>query len=166
MSVKSKTKKIHKVAKVKFLGGTAKPCAVLASLQINMMQFCSQYNEQTKNNPDDYIPAIIYAYKDKTFDFEILTIPTGDLIKKHLKIEKGSSEPSKNIVGELTLEQAKEIAHYKLQSFPNKLDIDAALKSVHGTAKSMGVKIKDYDPSKTIKSDKFYQQFSDSKTNN
>ncbi|WP_434414763.1 50S ribosomal protein L11 [symbiont of Argiope bruennichi] len=133
-------KTIKRIAKIRFNGGSAKPCAALAGLSINMPQFCNAFNEKTKNNPNDLFPVSITVYSDKSFDFEIKTPPTSVLIKKMINLEKGSSDVKKNKVGKIKLSQIKEIAKIKIPDM-NTVDLDVACKSIIGSAKSMGLEI-------------------------
>lgn len=106
-----------------------------------IQDFCNQFNERTKDKMGDIIPVEITVYEDRTFDFITKTPPASDLIKKAIKLSKGSKEPHKKKVGELTDEQLTQIAETKMQDL-NADDISAAKKIIAGTARSMGVTIK------------------------
>lgn len=111
---------------------------------INIMQFCKEFNEKTNNIKDlekgTIVPVIISIYKNKSFTFIIKSPPTTTLIKKILKIEKGSKEPSKIIIANINESQIKEIADLKKNDLIAN-SIESAMKSISGTIKSMGIKI-------------------------
>ncbi len=105
---------------------------------VNIMEFCKAFNEKTAKEQGMIIPVRLTVYKDRTFSFITKTPPAAVLIKKALNIEKGSGEPNREKVGELTRKQAEEIAKIKFKDL-NARDLDAAVKIVEGTARSMGV---------------------------
>ncbi|MGC8981501.1 MAG: 50S ribosomal protein L11 [Minisyncoccia bacterium] len=135
-------------AKVKLIipAGEATPAPPigpsLAQYGINIGEFCSKFNEATKNDKGVKIPVEIIIYEDRTFDFSIKKPPVSDLIKRYLKIEKGSGEAKKVIVGKLKKEDVRKIAEEKLPDL-NTNDIEKAMKIVIGTAKSMGIEIEE-----------------------
>jgi len=135
-------------AKVKLIipGGEATPAPPigpsLAQYGINIGEFCSKFNEATKNDKGVKIPVEITIYEDKSFDFVIKKPPVSELIKRYLKIEKGSGETGKVIVGKLKKEEIRKIAEEKLPDL-NTDDIEKAMKIVIGTAKSMGVEVEE-----------------------
>lgn len=135
-------------AKVKLIipAGEATPAPPigpsLAQFGINIGEFCSKFNEATKEKKGVKIPVEITIYEDRTFDFVLKKPPVSDLIKKYLKIEKGSGEPRKIIVGKLSKEDVRKIAEEKLSDL-NTNDIEKAIKIVIGTAKSMGVEVEE-----------------------
>jgi len=104
------------------------------------MQFCNEFNQRTKDQEGIVLPVIITVFKDKSFVFEIKTPPVSELIKKSLKIEKGSGEPNKNKIGKLSKKQLQEIAEKKMKDL-NTDSLEAAIKIVEGTARSMGVEV-------------------------
>ena len=104
------------------------------------MQFCKEYNERTKDKTGQIIPVVINVYEDRTFDFVTKTPPVSDMIKKKIKIEKGSGVPNREKVGKLTMTQVEEITKDKMPDL-NALDIKAGMNIVMGTARSMGVTI-------------------------
>lgn len=106
-----------------------------------IQDFCNQFNERTKEKMGDIIPVEITVYEDRTFDFITKTPPASELIKKAIRLGKGSKEPHKNKVGELTDEQLTQIAELKMTDL-NANDVEAAKKIIAGTARSMGVTIK------------------------
>jgi large subunit ribosomal protein L11 len=135
-------------AKVKLIipGGEATPAPPigpsLAQYGINIGEFCSKFNEATKNDKGIKIPVEITIYEDRSFDFVIKKPPVSELIKRYLKIEKGSGETGKVIVGKLKKEEIRKIAEEKLPDL-NTDDIEKAMKIVIGTAKSMGVEVEE-----------------------
>lgn len=133
-------KRINRIAKIELIGGQAKPGPGLASIGINMVEFTKQFNEKTKERNGEIVPTIITAYVDKSFIFQIKTTPTTVLLKKAAGIEKGAKAPNQETVGQITYQQALEIARYKLTD-ANANDEQAMLKMVLGTAKQMGLKV-------------------------
>jgi large subunit ribosomal protein L11 len=108
---------------------------------VNISDFCNQFNEKTQDKRGDIIPVEITIFEDRTFDFVTKTPPAAELIKKAIKLQKGSSEPHKEKVGEITEDQIAQIAEIKTQDL-NANDLEAAKKIVAGTARSMGVVVK------------------------
>ena len=135
-------KKVAKVCKLQFEAGGAKPGPALASAGINMPQFCTAFNDATKDRRGDIVPVIITAYEDKTFDFVSKTTPASVLIKKAAGISKGSGSAKTTKAGSITKAQLKEIAEYKMPDL-NANDVEAAMKIVEGTARNMGVTVTD-----------------------
>lgn len=133
-------KKIAKVCKLQFPAGGAKPGPALASAGINMPQFCSQFNDATKDRHGDIVPVIITAYEDKSFTFVLKTTPAANLIKKYAGVAKGSGSAKANKVGKLTQAQLKEIAEYKMPDL-NANDVEGAMRIIAGTARNMGVTV-------------------------
>lgn len=133
-------KRINRIAKIELIGGQAKPGPGLASIGINMVEFTKQFNEKTRERNGEIVPTIITAYVDKSFIFQIKTTPTTVLLKKAAGIEKGAKAPNQETVGQITYQQALEIARYKLTD-ANANDEQAMLKMVLGTAKQMGLKV-------------------------
>jgi len=105
---------------------------------VNIMEFCKAFNDKTAKEQGMIIPVLLTVYKDRTFSFITKTPPAAVLIKKALNIEKGSGEPNREKIGELSRKQAEEIAKIKLVDL-NARDLDAAVKIIEGTAKSMGI---------------------------
>ncbi len=133
-------KKIKKIAKLEIEACKAKPGPALASLGINMMGFCTQFNEATKTRANDIVPVLITAYDDKSFDFILKTTPTSILLKKAAKIAKGAKNSVTEKVATLTKEDIKKIAEYKLPDL-NANSIDKAMKIIEGTARNMGIHV-------------------------
>ena len=107
---------------------------------INIMEFCKTYNERTAKEAGQIIPAVITVFEDRSFTFILKTPPASELIKKAASVEKGSGEPNRKKVGKLTQAAVREIAQKKMNDL-NANDIDAAMKIVAGTARSMGIEI-------------------------
>ncbi|MBR2533474.1 MAG: 50S ribosomal protein L11 [Erysipelotrichaceae bacterium] len=133
-------KKVAKVCKLNFMAGEAKPGPALASAGINMPQFCSAFNDQTKDRKGDIVPVVITAYEDKSFDFVLKTTPAAFLLKKAAGVDKASGEPNKVKAGRITKAQLKEIAEYKMPDL-NANDVEAAMKIIEGTARNMGIEV-------------------------
>ena len=133
-------KKIAKICKLQFPAGGAKPGPALASAGINMPQFCSQFNDATKDRHGDIVPVIITAYEDKSFTFVLKTTPAANLIKKYAGVAKGRGSAKANKVGKLTQAQLKEIAEYKMPDL-NANDVEGAMRIIAGTARNMGVTV-------------------------
>ena len=138
-------KEVVKKIKLAIEAGKANPAppvgTVLGPAGINLQEFCTKYNEQTRDKMGDVLPVEISIYDDRTFDFIIKTPPTAFLIKKYAKISKGSTKGKNEPVGKLTEEQLREIAEIKLPDL-NAYDVESAIKQVKGTAQNMGVEIK------------------------
>ncbi|MBQ6478267.1 MAG: 50S ribosomal protein L11 [Erysipelotrichaceae bacterium] len=133
-------KKVAKVCKLNFRAGEAKPGPALASAGINMPQFCTQFNDQTKDRKGDIVPVVITAYEDKSFDFVLKTTPAAFLLKKAAGVEKASGTPNKVKAGKITKAQLKEIAEYKMPDL-NANDVEAAMNIIAGTARNMGIEV-------------------------
>ena len=138
-------KEVVKKIKLAIQAGKATPAppvgTVLGPAGINLQEFCTKYNDATRDKMGDVIPVEITIFDDRSFDFIIKTPPTAFLIKKYAKINKGSVKGKNEIVGHLTKDQIREIAEIKLPDL-NAYDIEAAIKIVEGTALNMGVEIK------------------------
>ena len=114
----------------------------LGPLGVNSGEFCVKYNDATRDKMGDIIPVEISVYDDRSYDLRFLTPPTAFLLKKYAKVKKGGAKGSTEFVGSLTKDQVKEIAEIKLPDL-NAYDVEAAIKTVSGTAKNMGIEIKD-----------------------
>lgn len=108
---------------------------------LNIMQFCKEFNARTQDQKGMIIPVVITAYADRSFTFITKTPPAAILVMKAAKIDKGSGEPNRNKVGKISMEQVEEIAKLKMSDLTAK-DLDAAKRSIIGTARSMGIEIK------------------------
>ena len=139
-------KEVVKVSKLQIEAGKATPAppvgTVLGPAGINLGEFCTKYNDATREQMGNVLPVEISIYDDRSFDFVIKTPPAAFLIKKYAKVKKGSSKGSKEIVGSLTQEQLKEIADTKLPDL-NAYNVEEAMEIVRGTAKNMGIEIKE-----------------------
>ena len=135
-------KKVAKVCKLNFEAGQAKPGPALASAGINMPQFCTQFNDQTKDRHGDIVPVIITAYEDKSFDFVLKTTPAAFLLKKAAGVVKASGTPNTVKAGKITKAQLQEIAEYKMPDL-NANDIEAAMRIIAGTARNMGIEVEE-----------------------
>lgn len=133
-------KKIAKVCKLQFPAGGAKPGPALASAGINMPQFCTEFNDKTKDRNGDIVPVIITAYEDKTFDFIIKTTPAAVLLKKAAGVQKASGTPNSVKAGKITQAQLREIAEYKMPDL-NANDVEGAMRIIAGTARNMGIEV-------------------------
>ena len=137
-------KEAIKKIKLQIQAGKATPAppvgTVLGPAGINLQDFCTKYNDATRDKMGDVLPVEISIYDDRSFDFVIKTPPTAFLLKKYAKVQKGSVKGSKEIVATITDAQLTEIAETKLQDL-NAYDVEAAKKVVAGTAKNMGIAV-------------------------
>jgi len=138
-------KKIKSVVKIQIKAAKATPAPPigpsLAPHGINIADFCKRFNDATKTLGDFVIPAVITVYEDRTYEFILKQPPVADLIKKAVGIEKGSGKPNLVKVGKITKDQIRKIAEQKMPDLNTK-DIEAAMRTVEGTAKNMGLEIK------------------------
>jgi len=141
---KKKTKKVKALVKLNVPAGKATPAPpvgpALGQHGVPLMDFCKEFNSRTKQMGDDIIPVVLTVFEDRSFTFVTKTPITSELIKKTLKLSKGSSVPNKDKVGKLTKEQALEITRIKMPDLNTKNE-EEALKIIRGTARSMGVEI-------------------------
>ena len=139
-------KNITKQVKLQLPAGKATPAppvgTILGPAGINLGEFCTKYNDATKDRMGDILPVEITIYEDRTFDFVIKTPPASFLIKKAAKVQKGSSTGSKEMVGKITKAQLREIAETKLPDL-NCYDVEQAMLIVEGSAKNMGIEVVD-----------------------
>ena len=137
-------KNVVKKIKLQIPAGKATPAppvgTVLGPAGINLQEFCTRYNDATREKMGDILPVEISIFDDRSFDFIIKTPPTAFLLKKYAKVAKGSVKGSKEKVATLSQDQLKEIAEIKLPDL-NAYDVEAAMKTVAGTAKNMGIAI-------------------------
>jgi large subunit ribosomal protein L11 len=137
-------KVIKTVIKLQIRAGQANPAPpvgpALGQHGLNIQDFCVKFNEATKEKGGDVIPVEITVYEDRSFDFVLKTPPAAELLKKAAKVEKGAADPLKQKVGKVTKDQVRQIAETKLVDL-NANDIEAAMKIVEGTARSMGIKV-------------------------
>lgn len=136
-------KKIKSFIKLNIVGGSATPAPpvgpALGQHGLPIMEFVKAFNDKTAEQKGTVLPVVITVYEDRTFSFIVKKPPVAELIKKELKIAKGSQKPGREVAGTLTLEQARKIGEIKMEDL-NANDIDAAAKIVLGTARSMGIK--------------------------
>ena len=139
-------KEITGYLKLQIKGGQANPAPpvgpALGQRGINIMEFCKAFNEKTKEFMGQPVPIVITIYKDKKFDFIIKTPPASYLIKEAMKLKSGSKEPGRVSVGTITKEQLKKIAEAKMKDL-NAFDIEQAIKIIAGSARSMGIQVKE-----------------------
>ena len=137
-------KKIRAVITLQIQAGKANPAPpvgpALGQHGINIMGFCKEYNEKTANQAGSIIPAAITIYEDRSFSFVLKTPPASDLLKKAAGLEKGSRAQKREKVGTLSRDELKKIAELKMKDL-NANDVDAAIKMVEGTARSMGIEV-------------------------
>ena len=137
-------KKIRAVMKLQLDAGKATPAPpvgpALGQHGANIMAFCKEYNERTSSQAGSIIPVEILVYADRSFTFSLKTPPASDLIKKALGLEKGSTAQVREKVGTISRNQLRQIAEAKMKDL-NANDIDAAIRMVEGTARSMGVEV-------------------------
>ena len=141
-----KKKKIVTQIKLQITGGQANPAPpvgpALGQHGLNIMEFCKAYNDRTKDQMGLVIPVVITVYEDRTYTFITKTPPASVLVRKAIKIDKGSSEPNKIKAGKITRKQLEEIAQLKMPDL-NANDLKAGANIIAGTARSMGVEVVD-----------------------
>ena len=139
-------KKISGYIKLQIPAGNANPAPpvgpALGQHSVNIMDFCKQFNAKTQDQPGMIIPVVITVYADHSFTFITKTPPASVLLKKAAGLDTASGEPNKNKVGSVTTAQVKEIAETKMKDL-NAASIEAAMRMVEGTARSMGIEVKD-----------------------
>ena len=139
-------KEISGYVKLQIKGGQANPAPpvgpALGQRGINIMEFCKAFNEKTKAFAGKPVPVIITVYKDKKFDFKIKSPPASFFIREAAKLKSGSKEPGTNIVASISKKQLEEIAKKKMEDL-NANDLEEAAKIIAGSARSMGIEVKD-----------------------
>ena len=139
-------KKVKAIVKLQIPAGKANPAPpvgpALAQHGINLMAFCKEYNARTSGQVGNIIPAEITIFVDGSFRFVLKTPPTPDLLRKAAGVERGSGEPNRDKVGNITREQLQEIAQVKMKDL-NAINLDGAMRQIEGTARSMGITILD-----------------------
>jgi len=139
-------RRVKAVVKLQIPAGKANPAPpigpALAQHGINLMGFCKEYNARTAHLAGNIVPAEITIYENSSFTFELKTSPTADLLRKAAGVEKGSSEPNRDKVGAITKDQLREIAETKMRDL-NANDIESAMLQIAGSARSMGIQIRD-----------------------
>jgi len=139
-------KKVQGYIKLQIPAGGANPSPpvgpALGQQGVNIMEFCKQFNARTQSQAGMVIPVVVTIYGDRTFTFITKTPPAANLLLKEVGIEKGSAQPNRTKVGKVTRAQLKKIAEIKMADL-NATDIDAAMRMVAGTARSMGLEVAD-----------------------
>ena len=137
-------KEIKTKIKLQIPGGQANPAPpigpALGQHGVNIMEFCKQFNERTKDRPGTILPVVLTVYKDKSFTFILKSPPVAAEIKKAVGLAKASSEPGRVIIGKITREQVIEIARKKMVDL-NTTKIESACRIVEGAARSMGIEV-------------------------
>lgn len=137
-------KEISAFIKLQIKGGAANPAPpvgpALGSKGVNIMEFCKQFNARTQEKAGKVLPVVITVYSDKSFDFIVKTPPVAIQLIETAKIQKGSAQPNRNKVGNVSWDQVKAIAEDKMQDM-NAFKLDSAMKMVAGTARSLGINI-------------------------
>ena len=140
----TRRRRVTAVLKIELTAGQATPAppvgTALGPHAVNIMEFCKQYNAATQAQAGNVVPVEITIYEDRTFSFVLKTPPAAVLLRKAAGVEKGSGEPNREKVGRLTREQVRQIAETKMPDL-NARDIEAAMKVVEGTARSMGITV-------------------------
>ena len=139
-------KDIKTVVKLQIPGGRANPAPpvgpALGQAGVNIQEFCTKFNDKTKDQMGSIVPVVITVYSDRSFTFITKTPPASDLLLKAAGIKKGSGNPLKEKVGSVTREQLREIATIKMPDL-NANDVEAAMNIIAGSARNMGITIKD-----------------------
>lgn len=139
-------KKVTALIKLQIPAGKANPAPplgpALGSHGVNIMDFCKQYNDRTKDKMGQIIPVEITVYEDRSFDFILKTPPAADLLRKAAGVDKGAANPLTTKVGSVTRAQVREIAETKMPDLSAR-DIEAGMKIIEGTARSMGITVTD-----------------------
>lgn len=137
-------KKIKAIVKLQIPAGKANPAPpvgpALGQHGVNIMAFCKDYNQKTQSMEGSIVPVVITVYEDRSFSFITRTPPAADLLKKALKVEKGSALSGTQPVGKIPKEKVREIAEIKMKDL-NAINLDGAMKIVEGTARSMGIEV-------------------------
>jgi large subunit ribosomal protein L11 len=143
-SAPRRRKKVLAIVKLQIRAGQATPAppvgTALGQHGVNIMDFCRQYNEQTQQFAGQVIPAELTIYEDRTFSFITKQPPAAELLKQAAGVEKGSGEPNRTKVARVSRDQVRQIAERKMVDL-NATDIDAAMKVIEGTARSMGIEV-------------------------
>jgi len=139
-------KKVKALIKLQIKAGQANPAPpvgpALGQHGLNIQDFCTQFNDKTKDKMGDVIPVEITVYEDHSFDFVMKTPPAAELLKKAAGTKKGAGNPLKDKVGTVTLDQVKEIAETKMEDL-NAMTVEGAMEIVKGTARSMGITVEE-----------------------
>lgn len=139
-------KQVVKKIKLQIPAGKATPAppvgTVLGPAGINLQEFCTKFNDATRDKMGDVLPVEISLYEDRSYDFKLKTPPAPFLLKKYAKIQKGATKGKNETVATISRDTLKEIAEIKMADL-NAYDIEKAMKSIEGTAKNMGIKVED-----------------------
>ena len=139
-------KKLNAQIKLQIVGGAANPAPpvgpALGQHGVNIQGFCKEFNDKTQDRKGEVVPVVINVYEDRSFSFIMKVAPAGELIKKVLGIKSGSKVPQKEKVGKLTKKQLREIAEKKMPDL-NCHDVEAAMRTIAGTARQMGVTVEE-----------------------
>jgi large subunit ribosomal protein L11 len=139
-------KKVKAIITLQIEAGKANPAPpigpALAQHGVNIMAFCKDYNGRTASRPGDIIPAEITIFHDGSFRFKLKSPPTSILLRKAAGVDKGSGEPNREKIGSVTRSQIREIAEQKFNDM-NAVDIEGAMRQIEGTARNMGIEVKD-----------------------
>ena len=139
-------KEVVKRIKLQIPAGKATPAppvgTVLGPAGINLQEFCTKFNDATRDKMGDILPVEISLYEDRSYDFKLKTPPAPFLLKKYAKIQKGATKGKNETVATISRDTLKEIAEIKMADL-NAYDIEKAMKSIEGTAKNMGIKVED-----------------------
>ncbi len=137
-------RRVSQILKLQIPAGQATPAPpigpALGQAGVNIMEFCKQYNAETQAQTGTIVPVEITVYEDRSFTFVTKTPPAAVLLKQRAGLDKGSAEPNRNKVGRVTRDQVREIAEIKMPDL-NANDVEAAMKIVEGTARSMGITV-------------------------
>ena len=137
-------KEVAAFIKLQIKGGAANPSPpvgpALGSKGVNIMDFCKQFNARTQDKAGKVLPVIITVYSDKSFDFVVKQPPVAIQLKEEAKVQKGSAQPNRDKVGQVTWDQVREIAQDKMSDM-NCFTIEAAMRMIAGTARSMGINV-------------------------
>lgn len=146
-------KEVTGFLKLQVKGGAANPAPpvgpALGSKGLNIMEFCKRFNAETEDKKGQVLPVVITIYSDRSFDFIVKTPPAPVLLKEAAKLKSGSGVPNRDKVGSVTWDQVKEIAETKMPDL-NAFTIEAGMKMVAGTARSMGIRIKGTPPWESV----------------
>lgn len=138
-------KKVTKVVKIQIPAGKATPAppvgTIFGPLGINLQEFCTRYNDATREKMGDIIPVEVTVFEDRSFDFVLKTPPTASLLLKAAKLQKGGVKGANEIVATITKDQLRELAEIKLPD-ENTNNIDAVMRTIAGTARNMGIAVK------------------------
>ena len=142
-------KEVQKVLKLQIRGGAANPSPpvgpALGAAGVNIMEFCKQFNARTQDKPGKVVPVVISVFADKSFEFVIKTPPAAAQLLEAAKVKKGSGEPNRMKVASVSWDQIRKIAEDKMVDL-NAFTVESAMKMVAGTARSMGLNVKDPSP--------------------